>query len=510
MIEKIVLKKSAVLDKMPTAGQLDFGEIALNYHAEHPFLSFKNSEGDIMPLGDYDEDIQDLWDNKLDVSYYNEFTSGITQNATDIALLKKNSATKAELIVDKKDLQQEISDTKNDLDAAIAERLKITDFNTFKADNTKTINVLDRNVSQNRNEIQQVNGIVQNHTTAITKNTDAIATKADKTELDTLNTSIANVYTKAESDARYGRKNQHLTVCGQKQRLISIDRPFDSVLFRAYECGGYLWVGEYTGGGAQIARVARIDLNTEEVKILSTPNNARINRQDKYCITQDEEGNFYWGPSTTSTKIYKCDADLNVIQSIPAGNYDGGWYFGGFLWNYSSNVLKRMDLSGATLKTFEIGTISNNLIMQKIYGTQHGLFAGKFVWDNETDEIYTLEKSVSLSDTHLGGVTLGGWMVPELVTGYDASTHTFTSEPSVNKSSTLGITNYTGRVDEKCVVGNRNCRDIAISFSKGKYVNTINQPLPVPIGTPYYAMDGWMIWSENDKLKILNLLGEWK
>ena len=318
------------------------------------------------------------------------------------------------------------------------------------------------------------------------------------------------VYTKAESDARYERKNQYLTVCGQKQRLISIDRPFDRVLLRSFECGGYLWVCEYTGGGASISRVARIDLNTEEVKILNTPNNTRTNRQDKYCITQDEEGNFYWGPATTSVKIHKCDADLNIIQSIPAGNYDGGWYFGGFLWNFSSNVLKKMDLSGATLKTFEIGTTSNNLIMQKIYGTQHGLFAGKFIWDNETDEIYTLEKSVSLSDTHLGGVTLGGWNVPELVTGYDAATHTFTSEPSVNKSSTLGITNYTGRVDEKCVVGNRNCRDIAISFSKGYYVNTINQPLPIPIGTPYYAMDGWMIWSDGDKIKILNLLGEWK
>ena len=105
MIEKIILKKSAVLDKMPTKDQLDFGEIALNYNVEHPFLSFKDSDGNITALNDYAEDIQDLMDNKLDVSYYYEFTSGITQNATDIA-----------------------------------ERLKITDFDTFKADNTKTIN----------------------------------------------------------------------------------------------------------------------------------------------------------------------------------------------------------------------------------------------------------------------------------------------------------------------------------------------------------------------------------
>lgn len=464
MIEKIILKKSSVLDKMPTAEQLEYGEIALNYNAAHPFLSFKDSDGNITALNDYSD--------------------------------------------------------------AIKKKLNITDFNTFKADNTKTLNALDRNVSQNGSEIQEVNGIVQNHTTAI-------AQKADKTDIDTINAKVdkkvsktdivqntgqsttsvmsqkavsdvlSNVYTKAESDARYERKNRYEYVCGQKQRLITIDRPFASIILRAFECGGYVWVCEKGKN-----KVARIDLSTEEVKILNTP--TYVYTQESNCITQDEEDNFYWGPVRTSKNIYKCDADLNIIQSFPVGNWDGGWYFGGFLWNYSSNVLKKMDLNGTTLKTFEIGSVSNNLIMQKIYGTQHGVFAGKFIWDNETDEIYTLEKSVSLSDTHLGGVTLDGWSVPELVTGYDASTHKFTIKPSVNKSTTLGITNYTGRVDERCVVGNINCRDIAISFSKGYYINTINTPLPVPFNTPYYAMDGWMIWSENGKLKILNLLGEWK
>lgn len=203
MIEKIVLKKSVILDKMPAKDQLDFGEIALNYNAEHPFLSFKDSDGNIKALNDYSEDIQELWDNKLDVSYYDEFTNGITQNATDISWLKKNSATK-----------QEISDTKNDIDLAIAERLKITDFDTFKADNTKTINVLDRNVSQNRNEIQQVNGIVQNHTTAITKNTDAIATKADKTELDTINANVDQKVSKTDIVQSTG--NSTTSVMSQK------------------------------------------------------------------------------------------------------------------------------------------------------------------------------------------------------------------------------------------------------------------------------------------------------
>ena len=102
---------------------------------------------------------------------------------------------------------------------------------------------------------------------------DALSTKADKTELDSYATkeyvqtnapqetkeSIeeklgawfgedggdvdGEVYTKAESDARYDRKNRYEYVCGQKQRLITIDRPFDRVLLRAFECGGYIWVG---------------------------------------------------------------------------------------------------------------------------------------------------------------------------------------------------------------------------------------------------------------------------
>lgn len=145
MIEKIILKKSAVLDKMPTAEQLDFGELAINYNAEHPFLSFKDSDGDILPLNDYSQDIAYLFSHKLDAGVLDT----INQNTDDI---KK--------------------------------KLNITDFNAFKADNTKTINALDRNVSQNGSEIQEVNGIVQNHATAI-------AQKADKTELDALNTSIA-------------------------------------------------------------------------------------------------------------------------------------------------------------------------------------------------------------------------------------------------------------------------------------------------------------------------------
>lgn len=101
MIEKIILKKSAVLDKMPTSDQLDFGELALNYNAEHPFLSFKDSDGDIMPLNDYSQDIAYLYSHKLDAG---------------------------------------VLDTINENSDNIKKKLNITDFDTFKADNTKTIN----------------------------------------------------------------------------------------------------------------------------------------------------------------------------------------------------------------------------------------------------------------------------------------------------------------------------------------------------------------------------------
>ena len=201
MIEKIILKKSAVLDKMPATEQLEYGEIALNYNAEHPFLSFKDSDGDVMPLNDYSQDIAYLYSHKLDAG---------------------------------------VLDAINENTDAIKKKLNISDFNAFKADNTNTINVLDRNVSQNSSEIQEVNGIVQNHTDAIATLNTSIAQKADKTDIDTINAKVdkkvsktdivqntgqsttsvmsqkavsdvlSNVYTKAESDARYLRGDWEL------------------------------------------------------------------------------------------------------------------------------------------------------------------------------------------------------------------------------------------------------------------------------------------------------------
>ena len=51
IIERFVkLKRSAELGKTPTAEQLDYGEVALNYNAEEPFLSIKDSNNNIQKI----------------------------------------------------------------------------------------------------------------------------------------------------------------------------------------------------------------------------------------------------------------------------------------------------------------------------------------------------------------------------------------------------------------------------------------------------------------------------
>ena len=186
MIEKIILKKSSVLDKMPTAEQLDYGEIALNYNAEHPFISFKDSDGDVMPLNDYSQDIAYLYSHKLDAG---------------------------------------VLDTINENSDAIKKKLNITDFNTFKADNTKTINAFATEVAKaletkvDKTDIEQTTG--QSTTSVMSQKavSDALSTKVGKTDIvqstgtsetavmsqKAVSDALSNVYTKAESDARYLR-----------------------------------------------------------------------------------------------------------------------------------------------------------------------------------------------------------------------------------------------------------------------------------------------------------------
>ena len=49
-IGAVLHKKSAVSGKTPTAAQLEYGEIAVNYNADTPFVSFKNSEDSIVKI----------------------------------------------------------------------------------------------------------------------------------------------------------------------------------------------------------------------------------------------------------------------------------------------------------------------------------------------------------------------------------------------------------------------------------------------------------------------------
>lgn len=142
MIQKIILKKSAVEDKMPAAEQLEYGEIAINFNTMNPFISFKDTADGIRQIKDYSNEIQNingsLTDAKNEINYLRPL---VTDNYTKILFLRSDV---------------------NDL---------TTDFNTFKTDSTKTINAL---------------------RTDIVKNTDAIATlnttieqKADKTDINT-------------------------------------------------------------------------------------------------------------------------------------------------------------------------------------------------------------------------------------------------------------------------------------------------------------------------------------
>lgn len=173
MIEKIILKKSAVLDKMPAHEQLEYGEIALNFNTMNPFISFKDTADGIRQIKDYSNEIQNingsLTDAKNEINYLRPL---VTDNHTNLMFLRG-------------------------------------DFEDFKEDNTNTINVLDRNVSQNSSEIQ-------NNTTAIATLSTSVDKKVDKTDIvQSTGSSTTSVmsqkavsdafYTKTESDARYLR-----------------------------------------------------------------------------------------------------------------------------------------------------------------------------------------------------------------------------------------------------------------------------------------------------------------
>lgn len=137
MIEKIILKKSAVLDKMPTTEQLEYGEIALNFNTMNPFISFKDTEDGIRQIKDYSSEIQNingsLTDAQNEINYLRPL---VTETHTNLMFLRSDFEDF------KTDNTNEINALRTDIDKntqEITKCLKITDFNAFKADNTTAI-----------------------------------------------------------------------------------------------------------------------------------------------------------------------------------------------------------------------------------------------------------------------------------------------------------------------------------------------------------------------------------
>ena len=159
MIEKIILKKSAVENKMPTAEQLEYGEIALNFNTMNPFISFRDTADGIRQIKDYSNEIQNingsLTDAKNEINYLRPL---VTDNHTNLMFLRG-------------------------------------DFEDFKEDNTKTINAFATEVAKaletkvDKTDIEQTTG---------QSTTSVMSQKA-------VSDALSNVYTKAESDARYLR-----------------------------------------------------------------------------------------------------------------------------------------------------------------------------------------------------------------------------------------------------------------------------------------------------------------
>ena len=194
MIEKIILKKSAVLDKMPAAEQLDFGELAINYNAEHPFLSFKDSDGNITALNDYADAIK----KKLNISDFNTFkeyiTNGIEAFGMNMVEALKTKADKTEL-----NAYAKLSDTEQTI---LANKLKADDLILKGFSLNGLIEVMNNNINRNTSYIGKLD-LQKVGKSDITQSTGTSETVVMSQKA--VSDALSNVYTKAESDARYLR-----------------------------------------------------------------------------------------------------------------------------------------------------------------------------------------------------------------------------------------------------------------------------------------------------------------
>ena len=199
MIEKIILKKSAVLDKMPAAEQLDFGELAINYNAEHPFLSFKDSDGNITALNDYADAIK----KKLNISDFNTFkeyiTNGIEAFGMNMVEALKTKADKTEL-----NAYAKLSDTEQTI---LANKLKADDLILKGFSLNGLIDVMNNNINRNTSYIGNLD-LQKVDKSDITQSTGTSETAVMSQKA--VSDALSNVYTKAESDAMYLRGDWEL------------------------------------------------------------------------------------------------------------------------------------------------------------------------------------------------------------------------------------------------------------------------------------------------------------
>lgn len=111
-IDKVAFKRSDVADKKPTAEQLDYGEIAINYAKDSEAIFFKNSENNVVEIKTNSAVVeelntkQDKTDNTLAttdktvVGAINEVNTKFTNLAVGTTNLADNAVTKEKLSTD--------------------------------------------------------------------------------------------------------------------------------------------------------------------------------------------------------------------------------------------------------------------------------------------------------------------------------------------------------------------------------------------------------------------------
>lgn len=299
--------------------------------------------------------------------------------------------------------------------------------------------------------------------------------------------------------------DRHIVVGGQICRLITIDRPFDNMYIYVCECAGYLWFSSSSSS----KKILRYDIATGDVKEISGIQ--FYQPTSKIQMSYDNNGHIWWSGGSTNV-MYKCDLELNNIASYPLGLWSSAHYCNGYIWQCYENQLIQRDLEFNVVKTWSLTKSYRYYIygLQDIYGAGHTLINNRIIYDPLTDEIYELDNDYILAKGRIGGIVKPSWSVPDIITGYDAVTHTFTTVQASNKSTSLGINVEYFPVNEGCIVGMIRPSITSFSQTNGSYYRVIiNSPLPIPIDANYDISYGWIVWAEDDKIKLINTLGEW-